>query len=205
MWLRGDMSVSSSIPVAWNSYNAWDTAHYQVQFGRNLSGVPGAGYTWSDYGTRIRDTFALVEHPNLPAGQYAVRIKSYRHASVPTYAVNPLQDTAYSNWIEFGEPVPPLEQVVVPNVITPNGDGRNDVFVVRGIMSYASTREVKVMNRYGKVIYATDMYDNSQPWDGRDQSGSLLADGVYFYVIKLYDSENDAYLDLSGTVTLLSH
>ncbi|MDP4833253.1 MAG: gliding motility-associated C-terminal domain-containing protein, partial [Schleiferiaceae bacterium] len=208
MWLRGDMSVSSSIPVVWNGYNAWDTAHYQVQFGRNLSGLPGASYTWSDYGARMQDTFALVEHPNLPPGQYAVRIKSYRHASVPTYAVDPLQDTAYSNWIEFGEPVPPIppiDTVIVPNVITPNGDGRNDAFEIQGLMSYTTAREVTIMNRYGKVIYRNEAYDNAQPWDGKDQSGSMLADGVYFYVIKLYDEPNSASLNLSGSVTILSN
>ena len=208
MWLRGDMTNTQSIPVVWNAYNAWDTAHYQVQFGRNLSGLPGGSYTWSDYGTRMQDTFALVEHPNLPPGQYAVRIKSYRHASVPTYAVNPLQDTAYSNWIEFGEPVPPIppiDTVIVPNVITPNGDGRNDAFEIQGLMSYTTSREVTIMNRYGKVIYKNEAYDNAQPWDGKDQSGSLLADGVYFYVIKLYDEPNAANLKLSGSVTILSN
>jgi gliding motility-associated-like protein len=208
MWLRGDMTNTSSIPVVWNSYNAWDTAHYQVQFGRNLSGLPGAAFTWSDYGTRMQDTFALVEHTNLPPGQYAVRIKSYRHSSVPTYAVDPLQDTAYSNWIEFGEPVPPIppiDTVIVPNVITPNGDGRNDVFEIQGMMSYTTTREVTIMNRYGKVIYRNKAYDNAQPWDGKDQSGSMLADGVYFYVIKLYDQPNEAILNLNGSVTILSN
>jgi gliding motility-associated-like protein len=156
----------------------------------------------------MQDTFALVEHPNLPPGQYAVRIKSYRHASVPTYAVNPLQDTAYSNWIEFGEPVPPIppiDTVIVPNVITPNGDGRNDAFDIQGLMSYTTSREVMIMNRYGKVIYRNEAYDNAQPWDGKDQSGSLLADGVYFYVIKLYDEPNAATLKLSGSVTILSN
>jgi gliding motility-associated-like protein len=122
--------------------------------------------------------------------------------------VDPLQDTAYSNWIEFGEPVPPIppiDTVIVPNVITPNGDGRNDFFEIRGLMSYTTTREVMIMNRYGRVIYRNEAYDNAQPWDGKDQSGSLLADGVYFYVIKLYDEPNDANLKLSGSVTILSH
>ena len=36
-------------------------------------------------------------------------------------------------------------------------------------------------------------------------SGSMLADGVYFYVIKLYDEPNSASLNLSGSVTILSN
>jgi gliding motility-associated-like protein len=117
-----------------------------------------------------------------------------------------MQDTAYSNWIEFGEPVPPIppiDTVIVPNVLTPNGDGQNDVFNVRGIMSYTTLRTVTIMNRYGKVVYRNENYDNAQPWTGTDMSGSKLADGVYFYVIKLADTPNNASLELNGTVTIL--
>jgi hypothetical protein len=34
-------------------------------------------------------------------------------------------------------------------------------------------------------------------------SGSKLADGVYFYIIKLADNPNNASLELKGTVTIL--
>lgn len=206
IWLRGDMTNTQSIPTVWSSYNAWDNVKYQVQFGRNVPGTAPGTYMWTDYGTPTQDTFMLVSHPNLAPGQYAVRIRSVRDTNLITYTVNPMQDTAYSNWIEFGEPVPPIppiDTVIVPNVLTPNGDGQNDAFIIRGIMSYTSMRVVTIMNRYGKVVYRNENYDNAQPWDGRDMSGSKLADGVYFYVIKLNDTPNNASLDLSGTVTIL--
>ena len=206
--LRGDMTNTQSIPVAWTSYNAWDSAMYQVQFGRNVPGTPPGTYLWTDYGVPMLDSFAVVNNPGLAPGQYAVRVRTVRDSLGPdsTFTVNPMQDTAYSNWIEFGEPVPPIppiDTVIVPNVMTPNGDGQNDVFNVRGIMSYTTLRVVTVMNRYGKVVYRNENYDNAQPWDGRDMSGSKLADGVYFYIINLADNPNNARLELKGTVTIL--
>jgi gliding motility-associated-like protein len=181
---------------------------YQVQFGRNVPGTPPGTYLWSDYGAPMLDSFVVVNNPGLAPGQYAVRVRTVRDSLGPdsTFTVNPMQDTAYSNWIEFGEPVPPIppiDTVIVPNVLTPNGDGQNDVFTVRGIMSYTTMRVVTVMNRYGKVVYRNENYDNAQPWEGRDMSGSKLADGVYFYIIKLADNPNNASLELKGTVTIL--
>ncbi|MEY4969283.1 MAG: hypothetical protein RLZZ261_1054 [Bacteroidota bacterium] len=204
--LRGDMSNTQSIPVGWTTYNAWDSVVYQVQFGRNVPGTPPGTYLWADYGAPTMDSSMVVSNPGLAPGQYAIRIRSIRDTNQVTYTVNPMQDTAYSNWIEFGEPVPPIppiDTVIVPNVLTPNGDGQNDVFNVRGIMSYTTLRTVTIMNRYGKVVYRNENYDNAQPWTGTDMSGSKLADGVYFYVIKLADTPNNASLELNGTVTIL--
>jgi len=206
--LRGDMTNTQSIPVAWTSYNAWDSAMYQVQFGRNVPGTAPGTYLWTDYGAPMLDSFVVVNNPGLAPGQYAVRVRTVRDSLGPdsTFTVNPMQDTAYSNWIEFGEPVPPIppiDTVIVPNVLTPNGDGQNDVFNVRGIMSYTTMRVVTVMNRYGKMVYRNENYDNAQPWEGRDMSGSKLADGVYFYIINLADNPNNARLELKGTVTIL--
>jgi len=204
--LRGDMSNTQSIPVGWTSYNAWDSVVYQVQFGRNVPGTPPGTYLWADYGTPTMDSSMVVSNPGLAPGQYAIRVRSVRDTNQVTYTANPMQDTAYSNWIEFGEPVPPIppiDTVIVPNVMTPNGDGQNDVFNVRGIMSYTTLRTVTIMNRYGKVVYRNEDYDNAQPWTGTDMSGSKLAEGVYFYVIKLADTPNNARLELNGTVTIL--
>lgn len=208
IWLRGDMTNTQSIPVAWNSYNAWDSAMYQVQFGRNVPGTPPGTYLWTDYGAPMLDSSVVVNNPGLAPGQYSVRVRTVRDSLGPdsTFTMNPMQDTAYSNWIEFGEPVPPIppiDTVIVPNVLTPNGDGQNDVFNVRGIMTYSTMRVVTIMNRYGKVVYRNENYDNAQPWEGRDMSGSRLADGVYFYVINLADNPNNARLELKGTVTIL--
>jgi gliding motility-associated-like protein len=81
-------------------------------------------------------------------------------------------------------------EITIPNIITPNGDGLNDVFHIKGLESFPDSKLI-LYNRWGKAIYKSDNYLND--WDGADHS-----DGVYYYVLTLQNGESR-----SGTVTLL--
>ena len=69
--------------------------------------------------------------------------------------------------------------LAVPNVFTPNGDGKNDEFRV----AYRSLREFHcwVYNRWGKLVY--EWTDPAKGWDGTI-GGRPAAEGAYFYVIR---------------------
>ena len=69
--------------------------------------------------------------------------------------------------------------LAVPNVFTPNGDGKNDEFRV----AYRSLREFHcwVYNRWGKLVYEWE--DPAKGWDGTI-NGRPAAPGAYFYVIR---------------------
>lgn len=62
----------------------------------------------------------------------------------------------------------------VPNVITPNGDGHNDAWVIGGLAKSGS--QVKVFNRWGNLVYESANYGNN--WRPRD-----IPDGTYFYEV----------------------
>jgi gliding motility-associated-like protein len=66
-------------------------------------------------------------------------------------------------------------QIFVPNVFTPNGDGKNDVFETRGL--YAGRWALVVHDRSGQQVYQSDTYRND--WDGQS-----LPPGVYFYQLR---------------------
>ncbi|MFN6944836.1 MAG: gliding motility-associated C-terminal domain-containing protein, partial [Cytophagaceae bacterium] len=66
-----------------------------------------------------------------------------------------------------------LEEVLIPNLITPNGDGLNDAYEIKGI---TSDWRFDIYNRWGKPVYSKEHYDNS--WDGE-----ALNEGVYYYLI----------------------
>lgn len=63
--------------------------------------------------------------------------------------------------------------ITIPNVITPNGDGKNDFFVINNLELYPD-HELKIFNRLGTQIYVSQNY--LQNWQAESQSG-----GTYFY------------------------
>ena len=67
----------------------------------------------------------------------------------------------------------------LPNAFTPNGDGKNDVFVALACPAFVESVQFTVYNRWGAKVY-----ESSGPiisWDGRSSSGALLPGGVYYY------------------------
>lgn len=69
--------------------------------------------------------------------------------------------------------------LAVPNVFTPNGDGKNDEFRV----AYRSLKEFHcwVYNRWGKLVF--EWTDPAKGWDGTI-NGRPAAEGAYYYVIR---------------------
>ena len=67
--------------------------------------------------------------------------------------------------------------IVIPNVFTPNGDGKNDRFVIVGLNKYPGS-SLRVYNRWGNEVYRSESYNND--WDG-----SNLNDGTYYYILLL--------------------
>jgi gliding motility-associated-like protein/uncharacterized repeat protein (TIGR01451 family) len=61
-----------------------------------------------------------------------------------------------------------------PNVVTPNGDGKNDVLTIPGIDLYPGSR-LSIYNRWGNEVFHSDNYANN--WAGQG-----LAEGTYYYM-----------------------
>jgi gliding motility-associated-like protein len=78
----------------------------------------------------------------------------------------------------------------IPNAISPNGDGINDVLNIRCVNSYPNA-EVQIFTRWGTRVYSGPMAGFNGQFNGND-----LPDGTYFYVLKLNDRShvsNDQY------------
>lgn len=86
--------------------------------------------------------------------------------------------------------------IIVRTVLTPNGDGVNDAWIIEGILFYPGNT-VYVYNKWGDLVYNTKNYDNT--WMGTNNKGEQLGDGTYYYVLKL-NQENKAggKTDFSG-------
>lgn len=105
----------------------------------------------------------------------------------------------------------------VPNILTPNGDGNNDVFLIteappanddiinplkrlhtdndaKPLSLYYKSTSLVIFNRQGRIVYESNDYQND--WDGDN-----LPDGVYFYVLKCFGWKgNEVY---QGSVTII--
>ncbi|TCC89600.1 T9SS type B sorting domain-containing protein [Pedobacter hiemivivus] len=71
------------------------------------------------------------------------------------------------------------EKVKAINILSPNGDGYNDKWLIENIDFYPNN-EVKIFDRSGRLIYSKKGYDNS--WEGT-LNGLPLAEGTYYYLI----------------------
>jgi len=65
------------------------------------------------------------------------------------------------------------------NLLTPNGDGYNDFFVLENIDLYPNN-VVKIFDKAGRLVYSKVRYDNT--WDGTF-NGAPLAEGTYYYIV----------------------
>jgi gliding motility-associated-like protein len=74
------------------------------------------------------------------------------------------------------------DELVIPNIFTPNSDGINDV--IRIIDTCFKVKALTIYNRWGNLIM--DSKTNTI-WDGRTTSGEPCSDGIYYYII---DTEN---------------
>lgn len=83
-------------------------------------------------------------------------------------------------------------------VITPNGDGVNDVFIVPEKYS-KPYYEIIIMSRWGDIIYRNNNYKND--WGGKGKGGKQVPDGTYYYQI-LKNGSNKP--DKRGFITILN-
>jgi gliding motility-associated-like protein len=91
--------------------------------------------------------------------------------------------------------------VDIPNAFTPNGDGENDYFFPRQLLSRKITRfNMRVLNRWGQQVFETTRTDG-RGWDGQF-NGSPQPQGVYVYLINL-TIDNQREEQYNGNVTLI--
>ncbi len=93
--------------------------------------------------------------------------------------------------------------VFVPNTFSPNGDGMNDAFYVRG-KGLGRVKLMKIFNRWGNVVFQAeniDPNDASAGWNGT-YKGSKLTPDVYVYIVEVV-CDNNTIIPLKGNVTLI--
>ena len=89
----------------------------------------------------------------------------------------------------------------IPQLVTPNGDGKNDTWIINYKSSYPRVK-VQIYNRWGNLVYESQPYDDD--WDGTSSVQNILGNkelptGTYFYIIDKQSNGEDVesgYLEL---------
>ncbi len=90
-------------------------------------------------------------------------------------------------------------QLYIPNVFSPNGDGKNEFFHVIG-EGYANYH-LLIFNRWGEKLFESD--SKLDLWNGQvNNTGRLAPDGTYYYIFTAIDPDNKPFAD-HGFLTLI--
>jgi gliding motility-associated-like protein len=135
-------------------------------------GTPSYTFLWST-GDTIEDLI------HVPAGNYFVQITDSNGC------VSLIHMT-------LTEPF----ELELPNGLSPNGDGKNDYFVIHGLESFPDN-ELWVYNRWGNLVFRQDDYKND--WAGISNNGGELPDATYFVVFKTLGNQQ---VTLTGYVDI---
>jgi gliding motility-associated-like protein/uncharacterized repeat protein (TIGR01451 family) len=90
--------------------------------------------------------------------------------------------------------IPATYSLFIPEGFSPNDDGINDHFVIKGMPRDAETR-ITIYNRWGNRVYYHANYSNAIPWDGNSNIAGTagqgkLPQGTYYYVVEIRGAEN---------------
>jgi large repetitive protein len=115
-----------------------------------------------------------------------------------TITITPVLNGCSGASVQYNINVMPLAKTVfVPNVFSPNNDGKNDVLYVYG--NYISSMEMRIFNQWGQEI--TVITDKSRGWDGRFK-GRPQPVGVYVYTLRVVLTDGKA-ITMKGNISLL--
>lgn len=214
----GDSLENLDLRCHWTPYDGWSGPSYDLWRGvketDTLSPIFGE-IKWESSPLASGDSLFqsyIIDLPDEPDTNiiYALQISSHD----PDAPNNNNYDTSWSNVvfyeIKFDPEVPVIipDVPVVPTVFTPNGDAVNETFYMNVAPEFTNI-EISVYNRWGTLVFQDSDYAPKNTitdgWNGTDiNSGQKLADGVYYYTIRLFDPISDTEENLKGSLTILT-
>lgn len=148
-----------------------------------VANVPAVSYTWTmSTGATSTAPAPIVE---VPFGQALTVTLTTVDAAGESFT--------YTETYAAREQVD-LDSLLIPNVITPNGDGINDVFTPGDGPNLGPCAELSIFDRYGRKVY--ENLGNDLSWDGRSPAGEACIPAVYVYVLVVNAQEFTGHLTL---------
>ena len=161
-----------------SEFTVWRDPENPMRFTFTPLMVGAEDYQWSIDDTNISSAKNLNYEFN-DEGAYVVTLitSANEESSLPQEA----DITAYKK-----------PEVIVPNVISPNGDGRNDALDLEFLSINVFIENIAIYDSSGSLIFKSA--DSSQKWDGKDQFGEACAEGSYVCIYQALGIDQKPYV-----------
>ena len=144
-----------------------------------VGGIQPYTISWSDHGG-----FTTQTRTDLYPGTYSVVVSDANGCRASTSV-----EVGYTGSYEC---------LIIPDIITPNGDGYNDEWIIRNIDIYPEA-EIFIYSRWGRLVYRTKNISEN-PWNGQYRgSEDLMPTDSYHYILHL----NDGSKPRSGVISVI--
>ena len=181
--------------LSWTEAAPWivdSTQIFKEENGRYVRTASVTGMAYTDTDVESDET-------------YRYYVRTFGHYTM-SGILRPLVNYSAIKSVCIGHEEPTEEfSYTLPNVITPNGDGFNDLFEpkVKGLSLITGAKTV-IFNRWGNILFDTD--DPLIQWDGKSKQTKMdCPSGTYFYVTDIiYMGETgEEKLHFQGSITLI--
>jgi gliding motility-associated-like protein len=143
--------------------------------------------------------FPAIENVFWDNGQTGFTVEITDGGYHPFRAVDVVGCDQIDSLLAIPRPEDPMLQI--PNIFTPNGDGKNDVFQIQG--DSLSFFDLEMYDRWGRMIFRTNEIYGS--WDGTQDGGigDTPSDGVMMYILKYRDLCDQQNRISTGNITVV--
>lgn len=135
---------------------------------RFKSNIPLTSYNWN-FNDGVTSTSPNPLHTFNLQGTYSVSLSGLDTNGCERFSIHTIETSA------SGVPT-------IPNVFTPNGDGMNDLLLIKELDS-CDFKSLNIFNRWGINVFSTSYL--RQWWDGRHNAGTQAPSGTYYYILEL--------------------
>ena len=157
---------------------------FLVTFQNNSQAASGYSWVFGDTSSQNTSTLAQPTYIYNTAGNYNVLLLAVNTYGCTDTLLKSINVGGKGDWF-------------IPTTFTPNGDGINDLFRVRG--KNIITKNMKIFDQWGSLIYETDKINPT--WDGFGK-GQMSQNGNYIYKI-IIEKQDLTEEELTGTITVI--